>query len=236
MQIDWLPSPNFSPRHPSHPITILVIHATAGAFGGALSWLRNPQSQVSAHYLISKSGRIVQLVREHDVAWHAGNSAWAGLTNINRYSVGIELENANTGRDPYPVPQWHAAVALSRAIVQRHQIAPNNLVRHLDISPGRKTDPAGLPWSVFRSAVFAPDPPPVVAPTPKRYAAVAYAWIRDRPTTLSNRVGEIMAGAEVVVNAIVPGQHVSWSRHSSDQWAELAEGGYIWYPQLREVT
>lgn len=130
-----------------------MIHATAGLMPGTLTWLRNPRSAVSCHYLIDKKGNVYQLVDDRDVAWHAGRSAWRGLENINRYSIGIELENLNNGSDPYPDVQLRALYDLTDYIVQLYQILPENIVAHYDISPGRKTDPRGLDMEALRAHV-----------------------------------------------------------------------------------
>jgi hypothetical protein len=155
---------------PMGPPRVLVLHATAGRGPGDLNWLRQgggdpPLSPVSCHYYIDKSGRITQLVADHDTAWHCGPSRWAvdgqvvegsyrGVARLNWLAIGIELENRNTGKDPYPAHQLAAAVALARHLVAVHRIPRNQLVRHLDIAPGRKTDPAGLDWGAFVRAVY----------------------------------------------------------------------------------
>lgn len=150
---------------------VLVIHATAGRHPGDLAWLTRggtAERPVSCHYYIDKAGGIVQLVRDSDTAWHCGPAAWVadgqrvegsigGVSRLNALSIGIELENLNNGRDPYPAAQVAAAVSLARALVTLHRIPRAQLVRHLDISPGRKTDPAGLLWGPFVEAVYAPD-------------------------------------------------------------------------------
>lgn len=151
------------------PISALVLHATGGRHPHDLAWLRQGGSAaapVSCHYYISKAGATSQLVADHDTAWHAGVSMWRGLEvyqrtadgrrvpSLNPVSLGIELENANTGRDPYPELQVRAAVALSRHLVHAHRIPRAHLVRHLDIAPGRKTDPAGFPWERFVVDVY----------------------------------------------------------------------------------
>jgi N-acetylmuramoyl-L-alanine amidase len=73
----------------------LVMHYTAGSSAeGAISWLTNPAARASAHLVIGRDGRITQLVPFNRVAWHAGQSQWAGLSGLNGYSIGIELDNA----------------------------------------------------------------------------------------------------------------------------------------------
>jgi N-acetyl-anhydromuramyl-L-alanine amidase AmpD len=154
------------------PISLLILHATAARRPSDFNWLRqggsmtDPSKRVSVQYYIDRAGQITQFVADHDTAWHAGNSRWHGLEveyrnadgsitpSVNACALGIELENLNTGRDPYPDAQYQAAVALSRHLVATHGIERRNLVRHLDVSPGRKTDPAGFPWTRFVDDVY----------------------------------------------------------------------------------
>ena len=153
-------SPNHEPR--TRPIALVVLHATAGSLAGSLAWLCTPASKVSTHYLIAKSGHVYQLVSDDAVAWHAGRAVWHGETAINDISLGVELENANDGRDPYPAAQVAALTTLVRALFARY--GPLALARHLDVARpvGRKSDPAGFPWESWR-ALFAADPP-IVGP------------------------------------------------------------------------
>jgi hypothetical protein len=175
-------SPNHSPRG-NHRITMLVIHATAGSARGALAWLTSPLSRVSAHYLITKVGHIFQLVPEERAAWHAGRASWQGETAINELSIGIELENANDGRDPYPPEQIDALLALAAEKVEKYHIAPQMVVRHRDIAvpKGRKTDPAGFPWAEFVTRLFpgapgaAPEHPPYPWPPHTTETPLAHA-------------------------------------------------------------
>lgn len=155
MNIIYIQSPNFSlendPKWGRLDTSIIVIHATAGT--DSLDWLTSTSSGVSSHYLISKVGTIYQLVKDGDVAWHAGLSSWNGKTNINRYSIGIELENLNTGKDPYPEAQIKAVVDLVVMLRLKYNIIANNVVAHYEISPGRKSDPKGFDMSLLRKPV-----------------------------------------------------------------------------------
>jgi len=72
---------------------IILHHTGPKSFDGAVKWLTNPQAKASAHYAISSSGEIVQMVNTKKSAWHAGISHWGGLKNLNKYSIGIELFN-----------------------------------------------------------------------------------------------------------------------------------------------
>lgn len=83
--------------HAGGPITprFLVVHYTAGSSAqGCIDWFCDPASRVSAHLVIARDGRITQLVPFNRAAWHAGQSHWGSLSGLNRYSIGIELDNA----------------------------------------------------------------------------------------------------------------------------------------------
>jgi N-acetylmuramoyl-L-alanine amidase len=170
-------SPNYGLRA-GQSISMIVLHATVGSARSALAWLTNPAARVSAHYLIDKSGHIYQLVADEYCAWHAGRASWHGQTAINEMSLGIELENANDGRDVYPPEQISALQQLTQAKVAQYRIAPDMIVRHLDIAVprGRKTDPAGFPWAEFIGRLFPQvTPPDDRTPRPAPNPAPAFA-------------------------------------------------------------
>lgn len=151
----WLPSPNFTPKSLPRKITCVVIHATAtDSKESPLGWLTNKNSGVSAHYLIDRLGMIYYLVDEANVSWHAGNSQWKGEMMCNKFSVGVELVNGNDGIMPYPPEQLDSCADLTAAICKDHNITASDVVGHCDIAPGRKTDPAGFPWGIFREMLL----------------------------------------------------------------------------------
>jgi N-acetylmuramoyl-L-alanine amidase len=139
------PSPNFDTRLSA--IAILVLHYTGMVSGAAaIDWLANPESKVSAHYVVAEDGTVLQMVDEADRAWHAGRSWWRGTTDINSASIGIEIVNPGHefGYIPFPPEQMAAVEALVVDITARHGIAPANVVGHSDIAPARKQDPGEL--------------------------------------------------------------------------------------------
>ena len=90
----FLASPNHGARIGVAGPSLLILHYTGmDSEERALKWLRDPESSVSAHYFVFEDGRIAQLVDEADRAWHAGRSHWAGETDINSRSIGIEIAN-----------------------------------------------------------------------------------------------------------------------------------------------
>ena len=154
--IEQDPSPNHDARHPEQPVDVLLLHYTGMLTGeGALRWLCNPASRVSSHYLVFEDGRTVQMVDEGRRAWHAGKSWWAGETDVNARSVGIEIVNPGHqfGYRPFPEVQIGAVVALCGAILSRHPIPPERVLAHSDVAPLRKEDPGELfPWEVLHAA------------------------------------------------------------------------------------
>lgn len=156
-------SPNYDRRNGA-TIALLVLHATVGSANSALGWLCNPQSNASTHYLINKQGHIYQLVGDTFRAWHAGISAWRGVSDCNDYSIGVELENDNSGNDPYPAAQIDALKWLTTKLFADYPtlrgVASHNEVA---LPSGRKSDPAGFPLILFRAWVASlrtPPPPP----------------------------------------------------------------------------
>lgn len=134
----------------------IVLHYTGMETGAAaLERLRDPASEVSAHYVVEEDGRIFQLVPEDRRAWHAGKSFWDGETDVNSASIGIEIVNGghDFGSPAFPDAQIEAVIALCRDIAQRHGIEPQNVLAHSDIAPGRKADPGELfPWAKLAAA------------------------------------------------------------------------------------
>jgi len=143
------PSPNFDER--TAPVSILVMHYTGMPdAASAIAWLRNPESKVSAHYVVAEDGQVLRLVDEAHRAWHAGKSHWRGIDNLNSASIGIEIVNPGHefGYRPFPDVQIDAVIELTAAIVARHAITRGNVVGHSDIAPRRKQDPGELfPWA-----------------------------------------------------------------------------------------
>lgn len=139
------PSPNFDER--TLPVTMLVLHYTGMEDApSAISWLANPESKVSAHYVVTEDGQVIAMVDEASRAWHAGRSHWRGITDVNSASIGIEIVNPGHefGYRPFPEEQMSALIPLVSDIVDRHGIARANVVGHSDIAPARKQDPGEL--------------------------------------------------------------------------------------------
>lgn len=157
------PSPNFDER--ALPVSMVVLHYTGmQSAGEALERMCDARAKVSAHYMIDEEGQVTALVPEDKRAWHAGKSYWRGITDINSASVGIELVNPGHewGYRPFPEAQMEALLPLLADIVNRHGIAPTNVVGHSDIAPARKEDPGELfDWErLARLRLALPTPKP----------------------------------------------------------------------------
>ncbi len=155
------PSPNFGARHNGIIPDAIILHYTGMASGAlAEDRLCNVEAEVSAHYLVHEDGRIVQMVPEAARAWHAGVSFWAGATDMNSCSIGIEIANAgHLDADPsQPAPafeprQLAAVIALCQGIVERWNVKPERVLAHSDVSIGRKIDPGEMfPWGDMHQA------------------------------------------------------------------------------------
>ncbi len=151
-----MPSPNHNERPPGVRVWAIVVHATANdTLAGAVRWFADPASLASAHYVIGKDGRIVQMVREDYRAWHAGKSAGQGVPAANDYAIGVELVNLNDGHDTYPDEQYRACVGLCRQLVGKYGLEAKDVVGHCEVATDGKTDPAGLALDHLRRDVAA---------------------------------------------------------------------------------
>ena len=135
---------NYSPRKKNKIVKYIVLHYT-GMKNLKLAYkkLSDNNSNVSAHYLISRKGIIFNLLCPKYKAWHAGKSKWRDKTNINDYSIGIELENKGHiyGYSNFSKKQYNSLRQLIFFLKKNFKILDKNIVFHSDIAPNRKRDP-----------------------------------------------------------------------------------------------
>lgn len=133
-------SPNHGERRGGAVPALIVLHYTAlPDLATARTWLCDPAREVSAHWLLAQDGTPEQLVDESRRAWHAGAGGWAGITDVNSASIGIEMQNP--GDRPYPEPQMAGLERLLSRIMRRLSIPPKGVIAHSDLAPTRKRDP-----------------------------------------------------------------------------------------------
>jgi N-acetyl-anhydromuramyl-L-alanine amidase AmpD len=149
----WIQSPNFGPRPVDAVVDTVVVHATVIPTLEATTGAFNRESsQVSAHYTIDRDGSYVMHVSTFDRAWHAGVSLDArGKTNLNNFSIGIELVNLNDGKDPWPEAQVTVLKWIIAGLKRRFPL--KQIVSHefIAVPSGRKSDPTNFPWSKLES-------------------------------------------------------------------------------------
>ena len=148
---DVAASPNFEPRAGGRRPDMLLLHYTGMQSSlAALARLRDPdEPRVSAHYFVDEDGTIIQLVPEASRAWHAGLASWAGESDVNSCSVGIEIVNPghDFGYPDFPPHQIGSVIALCQDIIARRKIRAERVLAHSDVSPARKQDPGEkFPW------------------------------------------------------------------------------------------
>jgi len=153
----WKPSPNHSSRGGVDIDALILHHTASNNTAGDLATLRSPASDVSAHYLVGRDGKIYQLVKDERRAWHAGVSAIRGdaSPDVNSRSIGIEITNAGDGKTPFTRAQYEALEKLVPWLMKKHKIPMNNLLGHKDVAlpAGRKSDPApNFDWARIRRA------------------------------------------------------------------------------------
>ena len=150
------PSPNFDQRPKDAPVDILLFHYTGmETAAAAVARLCDPDARVSAHYTVDEDGTVYSHVAEECRAWHAGVSYWAGATDINARSIGIEVVNPGHefGYRSFPDAQVEALIELGRDVVARHRVPPERVLGHSDVAPARKMDPGELfPWATLAKA------------------------------------------------------------------------------------
>ncbi|MEO5677238.1 MAG: 1,6-anhydro-N-acetylmuramyl-L-alanine amidase AmpD [Usitatibacter sp.] len=161
-------SPHFDERPVGEKISLLVIHGISlppGEFGGPFiddlfMGTLHPGAhpyfaglagvRVSAHFLIDRSGALIQYVPCDKRAWHAGESSWKGRSRCNDFSIGVELEGADDV--PFSEPQYEALAKLIANLEFRY--GRLDVAGHSDVAPGRKTDPGPwFEWARIRATV-----------------------------------------------------------------------------------
>ena len=144
-------SPNFSSikRNPTQ-IKFLIIHYTGmKKESDALKRLTKIQSEVSSHYFIKNNGDIDLLVPDLYIAWHAGKSSWKNYKSLNKYSIGIEINNPGHqfNYKKFSKKQIFSLLKLSKVLKKKYKIKKKNILGHSDIAPNRKMDPGEkFPW------------------------------------------------------------------------------------------
>ncbi|MBD2458622.1 N-acetylmuramoyl-L-alanine amidase [Nostoc sp. FACHB-87] len=134
--VEFIASPNFNSGRNGTDISSIIMHNTDGSFQAAINTFLNGTSRnrVSAHYIISRDGKIVQMVKDSDTAWHARSS--------NQSSIGIEHE-ADKFHQSFTRQQEKASIALVKYLMKTYNISLANIKPHRDVV---NTDCPGWIW------------------------------------------------------------------------------------------
>ncbi len=147
---DFIATVNFNLRKPNY----VIIHFTAqDSIQQTLRTFTLARTQVSAHYVVAKDGKVYHMLNDYLRAWQAGISKWGSVTDMNSCSIGIEIDN--NGSEPYTDAQVNSLVALLGYLKKAYNIPQANFIGHQDIAPARKPDPGPLfPWQVMAAHGF----------------------------------------------------------------------------------
>jgi N-acetylmuramoyl-L-alanine amidase len=177
----WVGTTNFNLRKPNY----VVIHHTAqDSTAQTLRTFTLPSTQVSAHYVIGRDGRVYHMLNDYLRAWHGGLAKWGNNTDLNSCSIGIELDN--NGTEPFDEPQIASLLQVLARLKKAYSIPAANFIGHADIAPSRKNDPSALfPWKRLAGAGFGLwyDAGPLPSPFgPDSAAALASRLLSPKPT------------------------------------------------------
>jgi N-acetylmuramoyl-L-alanine amidase len=147
-------SPNFnSKKRKINQIKFIIFHYTGmKKESEAINKLKNIQSQVSCHYFIKNNGKIITMVPNSYIAWHAGISSWKNFKFLNKNSIGVEISNPghNFKYKNFSKRQIQSILRLSKFLIKKFKIDKKNILGHSDIAPDRKQDPGEkFPWQYF---------------------------------------------------------------------------------------
>ncbi len=167
----------YSAKGQDSRVLFLVLHYTVADLPISIKVLT--ERDVSAHYLLTDEipARVLRLVPEERRAWHSGPSAWKGHRLLNASSIGIEIVHPGFKLAPLPADappgtprprvyqpfaptQIAALIPLVRDIVARHEIRPDRILGHGEVSPQFKQDPGPtFPWALLAQLGITPPLP-----------------------------------------------------------------------------
>ncbi len=154
MSINYSPNFDTTKRH-KNKIKYIIYHYTGMKNdSSAIKKLTNPNSKVSCHYYITKNGKLIQMVPDLYISWHAGKSKWKQDESLNKNSIGIEISNPGyeLGYRNFNKKQISCLIKISNILIKKYKIKKENILGHSDIAPLRKKDPGErFPWKLLAS-------------------------------------------------------------------------------------
>jgi len=139
---EWIASINFGTRKPNF---VMIHHTAQDSLAQTIKTFQNAKLEVSAHYVIGRDGKVVQMINDLFRSHHAGAGKWGNDTDLNSSSIGIELDNNGT-TDPWTDAQIDALIQVLTYLKNTYKIPQANFIGHMDFAPARKNDPSRFPW------------------------------------------------------------------------------------------
>ena len=152
MTINYSPNFDLKKRY-KNKIKYLIYHYTGMKNDKlAIKKLTSFNSNVSCHYYITSSGKLIQMVPDLYTAWHAGKSNWRNNKSLNHNSIGIEISNPGHkhGYRKFNDKQIKTLIKISKTLIKKYKINKKNILGHSDIAVLRKVDPGEkFPWKLL---------------------------------------------------------------------------------------
>jgi N-acetylmuramoyl-L-alanine amidase len=135
------------------PNFVIIHHTAQDSTEQTLRTFTIARTAVSAHYVVGRDGKVVQMVNDYLRAQHAGLGKWGAITDMNSCSIGIELDNNGT-TDVWTDAQINSLCALLATLKKKYSIPAANFIGHADYAPSRKPDPNNFPWKTLSKKGF----------------------------------------------------------------------------------
>ncbi len=135
------------------PNFVMIHHTAQNSLDQTLKTFTLKRTSVSSHYVVSRDGKVVQMVNDYLRAQHAGAGKWGNETDMNSASIGIEMDNNGT-TDVWTDAQINSLCALLGTLKKRYNIPTANFIGHADYAPSRKPDPNNFPWKTLAKKGF----------------------------------------------------------------------------------
>jgi N-acetyl-anhydromuramyl-L-alanine amidase AmpD len=128
-------------RPDDYEIDMVVVHVTQGSFDSAVKVFQDPEHGAASHYIVGQDGRVAQMIRELDVAYHAGNR------DYNERSIGIEHAGFVDRPQDFTDAMYTASARLTAGICRRYDIPVDreHIIGHVEVPGTDHTDP-GPHW------------------------------------------------------------------------------------------
>lgn len=148
-QQTFIGSVNFGIRKPNY---VILHHTAQTSTDQTIKTFTLKSTQTSAHYVVGRDGKLIQMVNDYLRSNHAGVGKWGNETDLNSTSIGIELDN--NGNEPYSDAQINTLISLLTTLKKKYNIPTANFIGHSDIAPKRKIDPNKFPWKQIADKGF----------------------------------------------------------------------------------